>query len=142
MMTTKLKLKPNLRSHGSRLKFNLEKLKDPEAADLFEATNRGKFAALNLLKENIDNLNLSICRRIRVGPVGRWTETETKMNSPRNSKTVMCVNMELTGTHGGPSNGPIYNPHLSPPPNREPKSPLFQISIKMLKIGENCREES
>ena len=55
MMTTKLKLKQNLRSHRSRLKFNFEKLKDPEVADLFEATIGGKFAALNLLEENIDN---------------------------------------------------------------------------------------
>ena len=45
-----------MQSHGSRLKFNLENLKDPEVADLFEATTGGKFAALNLLEENIDNL--------------------------------------------------------------------------------------
>ena len=60
MMTTKLKLKQNLRSHGSRHKFNLENLKDPEVADLFEATIDGKFAALNLLEENIDNLTANI----------------------------------------------------------------------------------
>ena len=49
MMTMKLKLKQNLRSHGSRLKLNLEKLNDPEVPDLFEATIRGKFASINLI---------------------------------------------------------------------------------------------
>ena len=56
-MTVKLKLKKSL---GPRLKFNLEKLKDPEVADLFEATIGGKFAAFNLLEENIDTLTKSI----------------------------------------------------------------------------------
>ena len=46
MMTMKVKLKQNLRSHDSRLKFNVVKLKDPEVADLFDATSGGKFSAL------------------------------------------------------------------------------------------------
>ena len=60
MMTMKLKLNHDLRSHGSRLKFNLEKLKDREVADLFETTIGGKFAAINLLEEKKDNLTESI----------------------------------------------------------------------------------
>ena len=56
MMQMKLKLKQNLQSNGSRLEFNLEKLKDPEVADLFEVAFGGRFAALNLLEENLDNL--------------------------------------------------------------------------------------
>ena len=51
----KRKPKQNSRSHGSRLKLNLKKLKGPKAVDLFEATIEGKFAALNLLGENIAN---------------------------------------------------------------------------------------
>ena len=51
MMTMKLTLKQNLPSHGARLKFNLENLKDREVGDLFEATNESKFAAPNLLQE-------------------------------------------------------------------------------------------
>ena len=35
MMTMKLKLKQNFWSHSSRLKFNLEKLKDPGVTDCF-----------------------------------------------------------------------------------------------------------
>ena len=38
MMTMKLKLKQTLRSHGSKLKFTLERLKVPKVADLFKAT--------------------------------------------------------------------------------------------------------
>ena len=38
MMTMKLILKQNLRSQGSRLKFNLEKVNVPEVAAMFEAT--------------------------------------------------------------------------------------------------------
>ena len=51
MMTVKLKLKKNFRNHGLRLGFNLEKLKDPQVADLLEATIGGKFSALDLLKK-------------------------------------------------------------------------------------------
>ena len=51
MMTMKLKLKQTLRSHGTRLKFNIERLKDPKVADLFKATIGGKFPALSLLEE-------------------------------------------------------------------------------------------
>ena len=49
-----------MRSRGSRLQFNLVKLKDTEVADLFEATVACKFAALNPLEENIDNLTENI----------------------------------------------------------------------------------
>ena len=45
IITMKLKLKQNLRSHGSRLKFNLEKRKDPEVADRFEATIGGQICS-------------------------------------------------------------------------------------------------
>ena len=56
----KLKLKQNLRSHGSRLQLNPEDLKDMEVADLFEATIGGKVAALNLLEENINNITENV----------------------------------------------------------------------------------
>ena len=56
MMTMKLKLKKHLWDHDPRLKFNLEKPKDTQLADLFEATTEGKFSAHDLLQENIHNL--------------------------------------------------------------------------------------
>ena len=54
MMTVKLKLKRSLRNCGPRFKFDLEKMRDPQVADLFEATTGDQFAAFNLLEENID----------------------------------------------------------------------------------------
>ena len=86
MMTTKLKLKQNLQRHGSRLMFNLEMLKDPKVADLFEATIGVKFAALDLREENIDNLTEDIhgahvdtasevlgkARKKKPWPIGSW----------------------------------------------------------------------
>ena len=60
MMIMKVKLTENVRNHGPRLKFDHEKRKDPQAADLFEATVGGTFAAPNLLEENIDNLTLHL----------------------------------------------------------------------------------
>ena len=41
MVTLKLKLKKTLRNHGPRLEVNLEKLKDPQISDLFDATIGG-----------------------------------------------------------------------------------------------------
>ena len=52
----KVKLKKKLQNNGPRLKFNLEKLKDLQVADLFEAKIGGRFAGLNWLEENMDNL--------------------------------------------------------------------------------------
>ena len=52
----KLKLKLNLRSHGSSLNFSLENLKAREVADLSETTITGTITALKLLEEHIDNL--------------------------------------------------------------------------------------
>ena len=53
IMTMKLILKKNLRNHDPNPQFNLEELKAPQVADLFKATIGDKFAALDLLKENI-----------------------------------------------------------------------------------------
>ena len=41
MVRMKPKLKNNLRNHGSRLRFNLEKVKDAQVADQFEVTTGG-----------------------------------------------------------------------------------------------------
>ena len=49
-----------MQNHSPRLKFNLEKLNDPQVADLFEVTIGGTFATLDLLEENIDNLTENI----------------------------------------------------------------------------------
>ena len=50
-VTMKLKLKKNLQNHGPRLEFCLEKLRDLQVSDLFDAPIGGKFAVLNLLEK-------------------------------------------------------------------------------------------
>lgn len=45
-------------SKNPRIRFNLEKLKDPDVAEIREV--RGKCAALNLLDSNVDTLASSI----------------------------------------------------------------------------------
>ena len=49
MMTFKLHLKRVKKLGHARIKFDLEKLKDPEVAEAFHAMIRGKFAALSIL---------------------------------------------------------------------------------------------
>lgn len=56
MTTIKLKLKAERRPKNPRIRFDLEKLKDPEVAEIFQAQVGGKFAALNLLDSDVDTL--------------------------------------------------------------------------------------
>ena len=49
-------IEENFQNHSPTFKFNLEKLRDTQVGDLFEATIGGKVAALNLSEENIENL--------------------------------------------------------------------------------------
>ena len=55
LMTFKLRLKKNKKNGNIRLKFNIDKLKDPTIAEEFKANMGGRFAPLLILaKEDID----------------------------------------------------------------------------------------
>jgi len=58
MMTFHLRLKKISKQKGIRLRFDLEKLKDPEVEESFKAMIGGKFAPLLVLgdKENLDTV--------------------------------------------------------------------------------------
>ena len=56
MMTFKLHLKKVSKQGHSRIRFDLEKLKDPEVAEMFKARIGGKFAPLTLL--DADDVNM------------------------------------------------------------------------------------
>ena len=56
MMTFKLHLKKVSKQGHPRIRFDLEKLKDPEVAETFKAMIGGKFAPLTLL--DADNVNM------------------------------------------------------------------------------------
>ena len=56
MMTFKIHLKQIKKQAPSRIKFNLEKLNDPEVAEMFKAQVGGKFAPLLALTEDPSNI--------------------------------------------------------------------------------------
>ena len=61
MLTTiKLKLTTKLFTKSSRIRFDLEKLKDPKITEMFPAKVGGKFAALCVLNSDVDTLANSI----------------------------------------------------------------------------------
>lgn len=60
LLTLKLKLKKNNKQGSPRIRFNVDKLNDPEIASIFEAKVGGRFAALNLLEDDINTLTDNI----------------------------------------------------------------------------------
>ena len=60
MATFKLKLDSKRRPKSSRICFDLDKLKDPQIAEVFQAQVGGKFAALNIIDCDIDTLSNNI----------------------------------------------------------------------------------
>ena len=60
LMTIKLKLKKNRRPKNPRIRYDLEKLRDPDIAEMFKANVGGKFAALTLIHDNINSLTDTI----------------------------------------------------------------------------------
>ena len=56
LLTSKLKLKKNFKAGQSRIKYDLEKLKDPEVLEIFQAQIGGKFAALSIIDRDINDL--------------------------------------------------------------------------------------
>ena len=54
MMTFKLHLKRAKKQCNRRIRFDHEKLKGPEVAEIFQAKIGGKFAALSILDSDMD----------------------------------------------------------------------------------------
>ena len=54
----KLKTKPFMKSLSVR--FDMEKVKDPKTAEVFQAKVGGKFAALYILDSNVDTITNSL----------------------------------------------------------------------------------
>ena len=60
MMTINLRLQKNLKNKNPKIRFDIEKLQDPNIAMHFKATIGGRFTVLNSLQPDIDNLVNSI----------------------------------------------------------------------------------
>ena len=56
LLVMKLKLRKQYQANNPRIKFNLDKLKDPEVEAVFQAQLGGRFAALNLFDSSVDEL--------------------------------------------------------------------------------------
>ena len=56
LTTIRLKLKSKNKKKSPRIKFDLDKLKDPNILEVFQAKIGGKFAALNFIQEDIDSI--------------------------------------------------------------------------------------
>ena len=59
LLVMKMKLKKRQKPANPRIKFDLERLEDPEIAEIFEAKIGGRFAALNILDKDINELTTS-----------------------------------------------------------------------------------
>ena len=60
MMTFYLRLKRISKPKHTRLKFNLEKLKDPNVLEIFQAMIDGKFAPLTIMSNEDTDIDLMI----------------------------------------------------------------------------------
>ena len=60
MMTFRVHLKKVKKPNQPRLRFNLEKLRDPDVACTFQATIRGKFTPLIGLRDEVMDINTMI----------------------------------------------------------------------------------
>ena len=59
LLTIKIRLKKNKTPTHSRIKFDIEKLKDPSVAQTFQAQLGGRFAALSIIGTDINELTAS-----------------------------------------------------------------------------------
>ncbi|XP_055865177.1 uncharacterized protein LOC129922560 [Biomphalaria glabrata] len=60
MTTLKVHLKKVTKQGPTRIKFDLDKLKDPQVAAIFEAQVGGRFAALNILDSNDQDIDTQV----------------------------------------------------------------------------------
>merc|ERR1712033_83519 len=64
-MTMKVKLKKQQTAANPRIKFDLEKLKDPQVNEIFQAQLGGRFAALNILNSDVNDLTNSFTKIVQ-----------------------------------------------------------------------------
>jgi exonuclease III len=77
----KLKLKNRRTAKNPRIRFDLEKLNDPEIAEVFQAQIGGKFAALTTLDSDVDTLTNNI-REVLLSTAEDVLGKERRKNKP------------------------------------------------------------
>ena len=81
LMTMKMKLKKNFKQDSPRIRFNVDKLKDPEIAEVFEARVGGRFSALGLLENDINTMTDNI-KEVLQETAAEVLGKEKKKNKP------------------------------------------------------------
>ena len=82
-MTFKLHLKKVSKQGHTRIKFDFEKLKDPEIAEMFKAMTGGKFAPLTLLDADDSNMD-DLVSKFNVAVTETASETLGKYRHQKN----------------------------------------------------------
>ena len=88
LMTLQIKLKTKNQKRNPRLLFSLEKLKDPEVAEIFKAEIGGRFAALNFLQEDLNSLTETFSNTIQETAL-EILGKERKKNQPRVTNDIL-----------------------------------------------------
>ena len=83
IMTLKLRLKKVSKQGHTRIKFDFEKLKDPEIAETFKAMIGGKFAPLTLLDADDSNMD-DLVSKFNVAVTETASETLGKYRHQKN----------------------------------------------------------
>ena len=90
MMTFHLRLKKISKPKHTRLKFDLEKLKDPSVLETFQAMIGGKFAPLTIMDNEITNLDSMITTFNTA-----VTETASEILGKHHQKKKPCITAEI-----------------------------------------------
>ena len=78
MMTFHLRLKRTSKPKHTRLKFNFEKLKDPNVLETFQAVTGGKFAPLSIMDNEDTDLD-SMITTFNTAAIETVSETHGKI---------------------------------------------------------------
>ena len=92
MMTFHLRLKRISKPKHTRLKFDLEKLKDPSVLETFQAMIGGKFAPLIIMDADLDSVITTFNTAV--------TETASEILGKHRRKKKLWVTAEILGLCG------------------------------------------
>ena len=82
-MNFRFRLKKIVKPKQTRMKFDLEKLKEPKIAETFQAMIGGKFAPLTILEEENTNIETNNFNNAVTDTVDKYRETNQKSEEAR-----------------------------------------------------------
>ena len=94
MMTFRLRLKKTSKPKHTRLKFDLEKLKDPNVLETFQAMIGGRFASLTIMSNedtDIDSMITTFNTTVTKQPVRPLANIVRRKNPASLRKFLICA---------------------------------------------------